>query len=164
MGGNSSLFFYNLKVFFSNPVWLACVFSWLGAQFIKTAIRLVLGKITSISDLLETMVWKTGGMPSSHSALVTSLCVSIGFRNGVDSDIFILSLCFFFVVIRDALGVRRSSGIQAKKINKLGKELNDNSLIKEYQPIKEVNGHTPSEVLFGCLLGTFVAFAFALLN
>ena len=163
MGGSELTFYSHLKDFFSNPVLLAGVFSWLGAQLVKTAIQLFYGRISSLGELIETMIWKTGGMPSSHSALVSSLCVSIAFNNGINSDIFILSLAFFFVVIRDALGVRRSSGIQAKKINQLGNELKKNSSIKEYNLIKEVNGHSPVEVIFGCLLGFFVALAFFLL-
>lgn len=110
------------------------------------------------------MIWRTGGMPSSHSALVTSLCTTIGFRHGLNSDMFVFALCFFLVVIRDAFGVRRSSGIQCKKINWLGKKLHDEEVINEYKPLKEVNGHTPMEVLCGCLVGFFVGLAFSLLK
>ena len=102
--------------FIHNPIFLSCVFSWIGAQFIKAAIKLIYGRIHSIKELLEVMFWRTGGMPSSHSALVTSLCVTIAFRHGLHSDLFIFALCFFLVVIRDAFGVRRSSGIQAKTL------------------------------------------------
>ena len=67
------------------------------------------------------------------------------------------------VVIRDAFGVRHSSGIQAKKINQIGKELNEKKLLNDYKPIKEVNGHTPMEVIFGCILGGLVGVAFSVL-
>ncbi len=153
-----------LMAFLQNPVWLACVFSWLIAQFIKTSISLIYGRIHSLTDLFENLIWKTGGMPSSHSALVTSLCVTIGFRNGIGSDIFIFSLVFFFVVIRDAFGVRRSTGIQAKKINELGSELSRKNIISSYKVLKEVLGHTPTEVICGCVLGFFVGLAFSLLK
>lgn len=102
-------------------------------------------------------------MPSSHSALVTSLCTTIGFRDGIHSDIFMLSLCFFLVVIRDAFGVRRSSGIQSQRMNKIGRELAEKKYLDEYEPIKEVNGHTPMEVICGCILGFFIGMAFSLL-
>lgn len=158
----------NLKeqffLFLQNPVLLSCIFSWLGAQFLKAAIKLIYGRIHSFAELLEVMVWRTGGMPSSHSALVTSLCTTIAFRHGLNSDIFIFCLCFFLVVIRDAFGVRRSSGLQAKKINELGNELNKKNVIDSYKSIKEVNGHTPMEVLCGCLLGFFVGLSFSLLK
>lgn len=151
-----------LRLFLVNPIFLSCIFSWVGAQFLKTSINLIYGKIHTLSELLEMMFWRTGGMPSSHSALVTSLCTSIGFRHGMNSDIFVFSLCFFLVVIRDAFGVRRSSGIQARKLNELGKELNKKSLIDEYKAMKEIDGHTPMEVICGCFVGFFVALAFSL--
>ena len=151
-------------LFLHNPILLSCVFSWLGAQFLKSAIKLIYGNIHSLTDLLEVMFWRTGGMPSSHSALVTSLCVSIAFRHGLHSDLFIFSLCFFLVVIRDAFGVRRSSGIQAKKLNEMGNELKDKNIIDNYKSLKEVDGHTPMEVLCGCLLGFLVGLSFSLLK
>ena len=151
-------------LFLQNPILLSCIFSWLGAQFLKAAIKLIYGRIHSFKELIEVMVWRTGGMPSSHSALVTSLCTTIAFRHGLHSDIFIFALCFFLVVIRDAFGVRRSSGLQAKKINELGNELQDKKVIDSYKSIKEVNGHTPMEVLCGCLLGFFVGLSFSLLK
>ena len=123
---NSGIFVMTLSfreqfiLFLRNPIFLSCIFSWLGAQFLKAAIKLIYGRIHSIAELLEVMLWRTGGMPSSHSALVTSLCVTIAYRHGLDSDLFVFALCFYLVVIRDAFGVRRSSGIQARKINELG--------------------------------------------
>ena len=151
-------------LFLRNPIFLSCVFSWLGAQFLKAAIKLVYGRIHSLAELLEVMFWRTGGMPSSHSALVTSLCTTIAFRDGLSSDIFVFSLAFFLVVIRDAFGVRRSSGLQARKINDLGRELAEKKTIENYKPMKEVDGHTPMEVLCGCLLGFFVGLSFSLLK
>ena len=152
-----------LKLFITNPVFLACVFSWLSAQFIKTLIKLFSGKIHSFKELFELLFWRTGSMPSSHAALVSCLSTTIGFRSGFNSDIFILSLGFFMVTIRDAVGVRRSNGVQAKMINEMGKKLAENGLM-EYKPIKEVQGHTPMEVFIGCLLGFTIGFAFCVLK
>ncbi len=152
------------KLFLANPVFLSCIFSWLGAQFLKTAINLVYGRIHSFPELIETMIWKTGGMPSSHSALVTSLCTTLAFRHGLNSDIFVFSLAFYLVTIRDAFGVRRSSGLQSKKLNEVGNELKDKNIIDKYKPIKEVNGHTPMEVICGCFVGFFIGLAFSLLK
>ncbi len=151
-----------VKQFLTNPVLLASISSWFCAQFLKTLIAILYGRIHSIYELVESLIWKTGGLPSSHSALVASLCTTIGIRNGIGSDIFILSLCFLMVTIRDAVGVRRSSGIQARKINEIGKILNENKLM-EYKSIKEVNGHTPMEVTLGCILGIFIALAYLFL-
>ena len=118
-----------VKKFLSNPVLLACISSWFCAQFIKTVISILYGRIHSLYELVENLIWKTGGLPSSHSALVASLSTTVGFRNGISSDIFILSLCFFMVTIRDAVGVRRSNGIQAQKINEIGRLLNKKDII-----------------------------------
>ena len=74
-----------------------------------------------------------------------------------------LSLAFFFVTIRDALGVRRANGIQATELNKIGKTLSEKEIV-DYKPIKEVQGHTPSEVIVGCFLGFFVGLAFSVLK
>ena len=65
------------------------------------------------------------------------------------------------VTIRDAVGVRRSSGIQARKINEIGRSLKEHD-ITDYEVIKEVNGHTPMEVTIGCLLGFFIGLAYSL--
>ena len=151
-------------LFIRNPIFLSCIFSWLGAQFLKAAINLIYGRIHSIPELLEVMFWRTGGMPSSHSALVTSLCVTIGYRQGFHSDMFMFALCFFLVVIRDAFGVRRSSGMQAKKLNEIGRELKEKEVIDNFKQLKEVDGHTPMEVLCGCLLGFLVGLSFSLLQ
>ncbi len=146
----------------SNPVFQACLFSWFTAQFIKTLIGLFSGKIHSLKALAESLIWRTGGFPSSHTALVTTLTTCIGFRSGVSSDTFMLSFCFLMVTIRDALGVRRASGLQARKLNELGNELSDKKMI-EYKPIKEILGHRPMEVIFGSILGFFIGLGFAVL-
>ena len=101
-------------------------------------------------------------MPSSHAALVTTLCTTIGFRSGVDSDVFVLSLGFFLVTIRDAVGVRRANGLQAALLNRLGRCLADKGIV-DFKPIKEVQGHTPTEVLMGILLGFVIGLAFSVL-
>ncbi|MBO5137319.1 MAG: divergent PAP2 family protein [Spirochaetaceae bacterium] len=154
--------FNQIRLLFTNPIFLACISSWFAAQFIKTLIKLAAGKISSLRELFELLIWRTGGMPSSHSALVCTLCSSIGFRSGVSSDIFILSFCFAMVTIRDALGVRRASGIQARVLNEIGTTL-DNQDILKFKPIKEVQGHKPAEVFVGCFLGIVIGIAFAVL-
>ena len=153
-----------LRMFVTNPIFLSGIFSWLGAQLIKTIINLIYGRIHSFSELAANLFWRTGGMPSSHSALVASMCTTIGFRNGVNSDLFMISLAFFFVTIRDAFGVRRSSGMQARKLNEIGKELEKSRTIEKYVPLKEVDGHTPLQVILGCVLGFLIGLSFSLLN
>ena len=150
-----------LHLFFSQPAFLACLFSWLSAQLVKTLIKLFSGKVHSLKELFELLLWRTGSMPSSHSALVATLCTTIGFRSGVNSDVFILSLGFYLVTIRGAVGVRRANGLQAAMLNKIGRLLAAKNIIEEVKPIKEVQGHTPAEVIIGSLLGFFIGLAFS---
>jgi acid phosphatase family membrane protein YuiD len=147
---------------FGNPVFLSAVFSLLVAQFIKAIINLFRYRSRSLREVLITFLWKTGGMPSSHSALAVSIATAIAFTEGVDTSIFILAFFFALVVIRDAMGVRRSSGIQAKTLNQVGKELNSRFGIA-FRPVKEVQGHSPAQVVVGSLLGFFIALAFCTL-
>ena len=147
---------------FGNPVFLSAVFSLLVAQFIKAIINLFRYRSRSLRGVLVTFLWKTGGMPSSHSALAVSIATAIAFTEGVDTSIFILAFFFALVVIRDAMGVRRSSGIQAKTLNQVGKELNSRFGIA-FRPVKEVQGHSPAQVVVGSLLGFFMALAFCTL-
>ena len=149
-------------VLFHNPVFLSAVFSLLTAQFIKVIINLFRYRSNSFREVLLTFLWKTGGMPSSHSSLTVSLATAIGLTEGLDSAVFILSMFFALVVVRDAMGVRRSAGLQARVLNQLGKELSGRFGLA-FHPVKEVQGHSPPQVLVGGLLGFFIAFAFCTL-
>lgn len=148
--------------FVSGPIFLSAFFSWFIAQLLKTMIDVVRLRSRSSGDVVSTMFWKTGGMPSSHSSLVTALATSIGFEHGVDTPLFTLSLFYGILIIRDALGVRRSAGVQARVLNELGREL-QTRFGTSYRPVKEVSGHTAAEVAVGAGLGFFIALAFSLL-
>lgn len=145
-----------------NPVFLAAISSWIISQFLKTIITLFTAKVRSSKELVELLFWRTGGMPSSHSALVASVCTTFGFKYGIGSDLFIFSCCFALVVIRDAVGVRRSSGQQARALNELGARVSA-KLKYQFKPVKEIQGHRPMEVLAGILLGFFLGVAFSTL-
>ncbi len=149
-------------IIFQNPILIACIFSWFSAQFIKTVIKLFSGRVHSIKELFELLLWRTGSMPSSHAALVACLCISIGFHSGFDSDVFVLALGLYLITVRDAVGVRRSNGIHGKMINVIGKALDDRKIVS-FSPIKEVQGHTPMEVIIGSLLGFINGLAFSVL-
>jgi acid phosphatase family membrane protein YuiD len=152
----------SIKAFFENSIFLSCVSSWFFAQLMKAIIFLLKRRKCSGREVLETIVWRTGGMPSSHASLVSSMTTSVAFREGVSSNLFVVTLFFALIIMRDAVGVRRSSGIQAKTLNLLGRQLAENIKI-EYHPIKEVHGHAPLEVVIGALLGIFIAAAYAYL-
>lgn len=159
---NFETFSQQLQALVKNPVFLAAVSSWFITQFTKTLVSILKNKIHKVSDVFSLMFWRTGGMPSSHSALVCSVTTAIGFHSGVKSDVFVLSFCLAMIVIRDALGVRRSSGIQAKTLNELGKNLNQKFQIP-YKAVKEIQGHQPAEVLVGAVMGFFIGLAFSVL-
>jgi len=148
-----------IKGFFENPVFLSVITSWFSAQLIKTVIYLLRSKVKNPHDTFGILMWRTGGMPSSHSATVASMSASTGLFEGPDSTLFIITLMLALIIIRDALGVRRSSGIQARVLNKLGRQSAEKLNI-EYYPVKEVPGHTPLEVAIGVFLGIIIAFAF----
>jgi uncharacterized protein len=148
--------------FLSNPIFLSAFFSLFITQLIKAIISLFRSKAKSLREVFVTLLWKTGGMPSSHAALTTSISTSIAIVDGINSSIFILSLFFCLVVIRDAMGVRRSAGMIARSLNLLGRELSEKQAYN-FHPVKEVNGHTPTEVVVGVLLGFFIGLAFTLL-
>ncbi|MGP1454846.1 MAG: divergent PAP2 family protein [Treponema sp.] len=150
-----------LQTISDNPIFLAAISSWLISQFIKTIIGFCISSIHTFSVFFDLLIWRTGGMPSSHSALVTALTTSIGFKDGVHSDLFIFALFSAIIVIRDAMGVRRSNGLQAKMLNAISLEV-AHITNKAFKPVKEVQGHSPIEVFAGILLGFFIGMFFSL--
>jgi len=144
----------------SSPIFLSSVTAWFFAQFIKALISILRfrSKLPK-RDLVLNLVWSTGGMPSSHSAVVSALTTAVGFKVGFDSPLFMVSLFFSFMAIRDALGVRQAAGNQAKALNQIIIDLNDR-WETSHKPVKEIHGHKGSEVVVGCLLGIFLALAF----
>ncbi|MGH7739996.1 MAG: divergent PAP2 family protein [bacterium] len=98
----------------------------------------------------------TGGMPSSHSAFVSSLATSIGYESGWDSPVFYLSAGMALIIMSDAAGVRRAAGQQAQILNEL---MDDFYKSKPLQPakLKELLGHTPTQVFVGAFLGILTA-------
>lgn len=100
-----------------------------------------------------------GGMPSSHSAVVTSIATMIGKTQGINSPIFALAVMFAFVVMYDAAGVRRAAGKQAKLLNKLV-ETPGLSNIQVQEKLVEVLGHTPMQVVVGAIVGVTVGLIF----
>ncbi len=96
-----------------------------------------------------------GGMPSSHSAVVTCLASMIGKSQGTNSPIFALSVVFAFVVMYDAAGVRRAAGKQAAMLNKII-ETPGLSGVEVSERLVEVLGHTPIQVLAGAVIGIIV--------
>ena len=146
--------------FFANPIILSSLCSWLFSQLVKGLIALLRSGKKNFRGAVETLLWRTGGMPSSHAAVVSSMTAAVGFHEGLGSNLFAVSMMVALVVIRDAMGVRRATGLQARAINILGKKTAE-ALKIEFSEVKEIQGHDPLEVIVGGLLGILVSAAFA---
>lgn len=96
-----------------------------------------------------------GGLPSNHSAIVSSMAALIAFKEGVDTPAFGVALALAFIVLLDANSLRRAVGKHAVEINKLAKD------IPEYQQLRERMGHTKVEILAGVLVGSLVSYLIA---
>ena len=151
-----------LKSLFMNKIFLSAVSSICIAQVLKLVFYLLTTKKRKKRDAIETMIWRTGGMPSSHSAVVCALATSVGLHEKIDSNLFVFCLIFALVVLRDSVGVRRTAGLQAKALNNLGKQFAKFTGL-EFRPVKEIHGHTPLEVLVGSCLGIIIAICFYIL-
>src|SRR3989338_5105734 len=97
----------------SNKIFVTTLSAWVITQTIKVTIGVIREKRFNFRWFVGT-----GGMPSSHEAMVSALATAVGLANGFDSVLFVVTLAFAFVVIVDAQGVRRESGKQAEILNK----------------------------------------------
>ena len=102
----------------------------------------------------------SGGMPSSHTAMVLALTTLIGRKVGVGSSEFAISAIFSAVVMYDATGVRRAVGRQARILNRIVDDLLTQQGLKEDR-LRELIGHTPVEVYAGAALGIVTALVLA---
>ncbi|MCK4540813.1 MAG: divergent PAP2 family protein [Spirochaetales bacterium] len=143
---------------FTNPIFLSTITASIAVQVLKVLIVLITDKALCLNRLLET-----GGMPSSHSAMVCALGTSTGITLGWASTEFIIIMAFGSIVIYDATGVRRAAGLHAKAINSLIKELEH--ILREgfkHDNLKTLLGHTFPQVFFGSLLGILIGYLFAI--
>jgi acid phosphatase family membrane protein YuiD len=124
--------------------------AWAIAQVLKVGLTSARERRLNLRVLAET-----GGMPSSHAAIVMGLTAAIGRLNGVSSATFAIALIFSIVVMYDAQGVRRAAGRQAAVLNRL---VEDMVSLRPFQEdrLRELLGHTPVEVLVGAALGVVV--------
>jgi hypothetical protein len=144
-----------MQALLSNQVlWTALIASTL-AQVLKVLLILI-----GERKWMPERVLETGGMPSSHTASVAALAVMCGLEFGWDSGYFAIAAIFGSIVMYDATGIRRASGMQAEVLNDLVRELD--AVLREGfapKPLKELLGHTYFEVFVGFLLGVGVAIA-----
>jgi hypothetical protein len=163
-------------VLLANKVLTTAMLAWLLAQVLKTITNIV-----STGRFDASRFWESGGMPSAHSALVVSLATAILLAEGISSPVFALAGAVALVVMYDAIGVRREAGKHADILNEMvrwvfGRAampaderqqiLTRTPALKETlhppegrlpKELKELLGHTPSQVVAGCLLGILVA-------
>lgn len=137
----------------SNEVLITSALSWLTAGFFKVFIELILNKRLMFSRIIGS-----GGMPSSHTATVVALCVSVAYVEGVASSLFALTVMFAIIVIHDAVGVRFETGKQAKILNLMMFETEAFKNLDFESKLKEYVGHTPFQVIVGAMVGAFVSF------
>ena len=134
-----------------NHILVASIIAWAIAQLAKTIYDLFRYRKISFSRLISP-----GGMPSSHSALVTSLATATGRVTGIDSAAFAISLVLAAIVMYDAAGVRRAVSIQARILNQMIEEAFQGKPFAENR-LRELIGHTPIQVIIGGILGVGVA-------
>jgi len=139
---------------FKNPVFIACIIASLLAQILKLPLEYLRTKKWDWS-----LIFGTGGMPSSHSAVVTAAAAGIGHYVGFDTPLFGLAFAIATVVIYDATNIRRQAGFHAQQINRIIEEIFAGKVkpVDEFNELREVLGHSPGEAVGGIILGIIIS-------
>ena len=140
----------NLAGILDNRVLLSALVAWGTAQLLKVPLEFL-----RTHRWMWTMLLTTGGMPSSHSALIVGVTNAIGLYIGYGSPLFALGVAITMIVTYDSAGIRRQAGMHAERINVLFEELLKGHMWDE-EELREVLGHTPLEVTGGILWGIVV--------
>lgn len=138
----------------SNYVFVVGFCGWFCAQFLKIFTKAYKTGVWDVRTMFDS-----GGMPSSHSALCSSVATAIAMSQGLGSPLFAVSVCFSVIVMYDAMGIRRHAGLQAEVLNIVAKEVLEGHP-KAERKLKEVLGHTPRQVYAGLTLGVVVGLLF----
>jgi acid phosphatase family membrane protein YuiD len=126
------------------------------SQVLKFAVDYAINRRPDFTRLVNP-----GGMPSSHSSLVSGMSIMVGRISGWNSPIFAVASVLSLIVLYDAAGIRRAAGRQARVINRIVNDLYKTHRVRE-ERLRELLGHTPLEVLAGVGLGAAVAFGWPL--
>lgn len=134
-----------------NPVLISALISWTIAQTLKVLIDFWANRKWNWA-----LLFHAGGMPSSHSAMVSATAYGIGLFFGFRTPLFALATVFGLIVIYDATGIRRQAGQQAALLNTLIENFSKGREGRQ-RKLREVLGHTPGEAVTGMVLGISVA-------
>ena len=145
---------YSQEILSNRVLWIG-ILAWFAAQAMKVVFTAIFEK-----RLDFTRLFGLGGMPSSHSSVVTSLATAIGISRGFYSAEFAIATILAFIVMTDATGVRRAAGNQARVLNSIVQDMVAMGKSPTYDKLKELLGHTPFEVVIGALLGVLIALLF----
>lgn len=141
----------NFNDILDNHVLLVALIACITAQVLKAIIELLRHRKLNLRVMVET------GMPSAHSALVTSLACGIGQTLGWASPMFAATSVFAIIVMYDAAGVRQAAGKQARVLNQIIDELFQEKPEFNEDRLKELLGHTPFQVIAGSALGVVIS-------
>jgi len=136
-----------VRALLENRILIAAVVAWLLAQTIKLLVELVRTRHLDLRYMVSP-----GGMPSSHSSLVTGLATAVAREEGLGSPLFAAAAVFASIVMYDAAGVRQAVSEQARILNRMLDELFTQRAFSERR-LRELLGHTPLEVFAGLVLG-----------
>jgi len=139
---------------FNNPVFISCIIASILAQILKLPLEFLRTKKWDWS-----LIFGTGGMPSSHSAVMTAAAAGVGHYVGFDTPLFGLAFAITMVVVYDATNIRRQAGFHAQQINRIIKEIFEGKIkpAEDFDELREVLGHSPIEAVGGIILGILVS-------
>lgn len=140
-------------IYNNHPLWIATL-GLVVAQVLK-----VIWVLMREHRLVLRLLTDAGGMPSSHACMVSALAFSVGKHSGWDTPVFGLACIFAAVVMYDAANIRRAAGKQAEVLNRMIDDLYQGKMVS-FKRLKEILGHSPIEVLAGCILGSIIGLLF----
>lgn len=150
---------HDIAGLFQNRALWCAVTAWFIAQALKIPTYWLVEKKLDLRRFFGS-----GGMPSSHTAFVVSLAIMVGVVSGFDTTVFAVAAVMASIVMYDASGVRRETGVQGKVLNEiLRKVFVDGQPITDVE-LKELVGHTKLEVAGGFIVGVLTALAFIFLS
>jgi len=144
MNGGLGILPAEYNIFYNNLILIPAI-AFIMSACVKGILSWIVSKKFSLKDALSS-----GGMPSVHSAVVTSLTTAVALKHGIYSDLFAISLGFTVIIIYDAINIRYEAGLHAVAINQLK---------NSGEKFKESLGHLPSEAFAGSMLGIVISLA-----